>query len=140
MTIAIPHEVGVALRFVEMCNVSMGFRLVPGYKEASVYEAELHPAQEWAFDRACELLGRYFQDGQERILGVHHGQAEPGHSGGRGPAAGVSDGRCGLPGGNGCVFVGPDGKLVPASDWGEAVQLVERLVRGQNGSKPGGEA
>lgn len=68
----VPPAVAVAMGFVDMANGYMGPRCFvqhhPFNGESHVVEnVELHPKQEAAFERACNLIGVYFDAEIERL-------------------------------------------------------------------------
>lgn len=68
----VPPAVAVALGFVQMANDHMGPRCFIRHRpfEGETHEVvnvDLHPKQEAAFDRACNLIGTYFDAEIERM-------------------------------------------------------------------------
>jgi hypothetical protein len=58
---AVPARVRAAIKFIDVCNKSMGLRFFTDSLGGDVREvAELHHKQEAAFRQACNCLGEYF--------------------------------------------------------------------------------
>ena len=75
----VPEKVLIAMKFVELCNQSMGPMSVQTQEGSVVENVELNPEQEGVFRLALKVIGGYFsanEDGTSMFLGEDHGGGE----------------------------------------------------------------